>query len=300
MNVSLDRRLLLWLAVPLALLLVWVGAEIGRRPIRRLRKQLALRSPSDLRPVAESSSSRELAPLVATLNRTLGMLRGSIQSQQQFIATTAHRLRTPIAAMLAQIDLLAGEPAAQPIRSRLTALQEGVRELAHTANQLLTLARTDPTVNVAPQRQPVDLAGLAREVLARHAGRAHHSGVELGADLAPARVPGDASLLEDLLDNLVDNALKYTPAGGRVTVAAGRDGERAFVAVEDTGPGIPADERQRVRQRYYRVPDSPGQGGGLGLAIVEEVAKLHDAMLRIDEGARGVGTRISVLFPEAA
>ena len=292
---------LLWdfVQLDLTLVLVWVGIQLGLRPIRRLRDELALRSPSDLRPIAATTVPRELAPLAATLNRLFAMLRGSVQSQQQFIANTAHQLRTPITGMLAQLDLLVGEPAAQPIRGRLTTLQEGIRQLAHASNQLLTLARADPAVNVAPRRQPIDLAALARDVVARQVDRALQAGIDLGADLAGARIPGDASLLEDLLDNLVDNALKYTPAGGRVTVVVGRDGERAFAAVEDTGPGIPEAERQRVRQRYYRVPNSPGHGSGLGLAIVEEVAKLHDAELRIEAGARGVGTRVSVLFPES-
>jgi len=290
---------LLWdfLQLDLTLALVWIGIRLGLRPIRRLRDELALRSPSDLRPIADATVPRELAPLYASLNRLFALLRDSIQSQQRFIANTAHQLRTPITGMLAQLDLLLAEPAAQPIAARLQTLQQGVRQLAHSSNQLLTLARADPAVNVAPRRQPVDLAVLAGEVVARHFDRALQTGIDLGAELAEARIHGDPSLLEDLLDNLVDNALKYTPAGGRVTVIAGREEDRPFVAVEDTGPGIPQSERQRVRQRHYRLPNSPGHGSGLGLAIVEEVAKIHDALLEIGAGADGTGTRVAVRFP---
>ncbi|MDE1922264.1 MAG: sensor histidine kinase N-terminal domain-containing protein [Gammaproteobacteria bacterium] len=293
---------LLWdfLQLDLTLVLVWVGIRLGMRPIRRLRDELAERSPADLRPIPEASVPSELAPLTAALNRLFALLRGSIQSQQQFVANTAHQLRTPIAGMLAQLDLLVEEPAAQPVRARLTTLQHGIRQLAHAANQLLSLARADPAVNVALRRQPLDLAALAGEIVARHFDRALQAGIDLGAELAPARIDGDPSLLEDLLNNLVDNALRYTPASGRVTVSSGLEDGRPVVAVEDTGPGIPEAERQRVRQRHYRLPDSPGQGSGLGLAIVEEIAKLHDAVLRIDAGADGRGTRVSVQFAARA
>ena len=290
---------LLWdfLQLDLTLALVWIGIRLGLRPIRRLREELELRSASDLRPIPADDVPQELAPLTTTLNRLFAMLRESIQSQRRFIANTAHQLRTPITGMLAQLDLLVAEPAAQPILDRLQTLQQGIRQLAHASNQLLTLARADPAVNVAPRRESVDLAALARDVVARHVDRALQAGIDLGAELADARIQGDPSLLEDLLDNLVDNALKYTPRGGRVTVSAGRESEHPFVAVEDDGPGIPEGERRRVRQRHYRVPNAPGPGSGLGLAIVEEVANRHDAELSIDAGAGGRGTRVAVRFP---
>ncbi len=290
---------LLWdfLQLDLTLALVWIGIRLGLRPIRRLREELELRSASDLRPIPADDVPQELAPLATTLNRLFAMLRESIQSQRRFIANTAHQLRTPITGMLAQLDLLVAEPAAQPILGRLQTLQQGIRQLAHASNQLLTLARADPAVNVAPRREPVDLAALAGEVVARHFDRALQAGIDLGAELAEARIQGDPSLLEDLLDNLVDNALKYTPRGGRVTVSAGRAAGQPVVAVDDNGPGIPENERRRVRQRHYRLPDAPGPGSGLGLAIVEEVANRHDAQLSIDTGAGGRGTRVSVQFP---
>ncbi len=290
---------LLWdfLQLDLTLVLVWIGIRLGLRPIRRLREELELRSVADLRPIAADGIPLELVPLATTLNRLFAMLRESIQSQRRFIANTAHQLRTPITGMVAQLDLLVAEPAAQPILGRLQTLQQGVRQLARASNQLLTLARADPAVNVAPRREPVDLAALAGEVVARHFDRALQAGIDLGAELAAAPIHGDPSLLEDLLDNLVDNALKYTPRGGRVTVSAGREAEHPFVAVEDDGPGIPPGERQRVRQRHYRVANAPGPGSGLGLAIVEEVADLHDAQVSIDGGAGGQGTRVAVRFP---
>jgi two-component system sensor histidine kinase TctE len=199
--------------------------------------------------------------------------------------------------MQAQLDLLAAEPAAAPIKHRLTTLQEGIRQLSHSANQLLTLARVDPTVNIAAKNQSVDLRAIAGEVIARFFDRALQLNIDLGADAEPASILADPAIIDDLTSNLVDNALKYTPAGGSVTVSTGMENGRPFLAVEDTGPGIPESERQRVRQRFYRLPNSPGHGSGLGLAIVDEIAQMYGASFEITAGANGLGTKAKLLFP---
>jgi len=292
---------LLWdfVQLDITLVLVWVGIQLGLRPVKRLRDEIAERSPLDLRPI-DSPVPREMAPLTATLNRLFGMLRTSVQSQQQFIANTAHQLRTPLTGMLAQLDLLVAEPAAAAVKGRLLTLQESVRQLSHSANQLLSLARTDPAVNVAARNQPVSLGQLVGEVVARFFDRALQLNIDLGVELAPAVVLADPALLDDLLSNLLDNALKYTPNGGRVTVSAGQQGSRPMLAVEDNGAGIPEAERQPVRQRFYRLPVARGHGSGLGLAIVEQIARLYGASVAIASGAGGVGTRVTVQFPETA
>jgi two-component system sensor histidine kinase TctE len=290
---------LLWdfVQLDITLVLIWVGIQLGLRPIKRMRDEIAERSPLDLRPIAESSVPREIAPIAVTLNRLFLMLRTSVQSQQQFIANTAHQLRTPITGMQAQLDLLAAEPAAEPLKSRLLTLQEGIRQLAHSANQLLTLARADPAVNIAAKNQTVDLKVIVGEVAARFFDRALKANIDLGVEAIPVAITADPSLLDDLLSNLVDNALKYTPGGGSVTVSAGKLEGRPYLAVEDTGPGIPEPERQRVRQRFYRLPNSPGHGSGLGLAIVEEIAQLYGASLTIDAGNANRGALVRLLFP---
>lgn len=290
---------LLWdfVQLDITLVLVWIGIQVGLRPMRKLRDEIARRSPLDLRPIDDSSVPREIAPVVVTLNRLFQMLRTSVQSQQQFIANTAHQLRTPITGMQAQLDLLAAEPAAAPIKGRLTTLQEAIRHLAHSANQLLSLARADPTVNLAAKNRSVSLTTIAEEVIAKFFDRALKAGIDLGAEVQPVTVMADPSLLDDLLSNLVDNALKYTPGGGSVTVSVGERSGKPYLQVEDTGPGIPPSERERVRQRFYRLPNSPGHGSGLGLAIVEEIAGLYGATVSIDSGTQGTGTRVSLQFP---
>jgi two-component system sensor histidine kinase TctE len=290
---------LLWdfVQLDITLVLVWVGIQLGLRPITKLRDEIGARSALDLRPIDEASVPREIVPVAVTLNRLFQMLRSSVQSQQQFIANTAHQLRTPLTGMQAQLDLLLTEPAAQPVRDRLQTLQAGVRQLAHAANQLLSLARADPAVNIAAKEQPVQLHSLAADVVARHIDRSLQSDIDLGVEVQPVSILADPSLLDDLLSNLVDNALKYTPCGGRVTVSAGEFEGRPYLSVEDTGPGIPAAERRLVRQRFYRLPNSSGHGTGLGLAIVDEIAQLYDATMVIDPGANGMGTRVTVRFP---
>ena len=292
---------LLWdfVQLDLTLVLVWVGIQLGLRPIKKLREEIGRRSALDLRPIDESFVPREIAPVVVTLNRLFEMLRTSVQAQRQFIANTAHQLRTPITGMQAQLELLAAEPAAAPIKHRLATLQEAIRRLSHSANQLLSLARADPTVNIAAKNERVALDAIVGEVVAKFFDRALAAEIDLGAEVQPASMTADSSLLDDLLSNLVDNALKYTPRGGTVTVSAGERHGKPFIAVEDTGRGIPASERQHVRQRFYRLPDSPGHGSGLGLAIVEEIARLYEGTLSIDAGANGVGTRVAVEFSQS-
>jgi two-component system sensor histidine kinase TctE len=291
-------RALLWDFVQLdvTLVLVWIGIQLGLRPVRRLRDEIAQRSPLDLRPILENTAPREIAPVVVTLNRLFAALRAGAQSQQQFIANTAHQLRTPITGMQAQLDVLAAEPAAQPIRERVRMLQEGIRQLAHTSNQLLTLARADPSANIAAKTQAVDLGTLVGDIAARFFDRALRANIDLGVETARVSISADPSLIDDLLSNLLDNALKYTPAGGRVTVSVAASNHKALIAVEDSGPGIPESETQRVRQRFYRMPNSPGHGSGLGLAIVDEIARLYGATLSIEPAASG-GARITVQFP---
>jgi two-component system sensor histidine kinase TctE len=291
---------LLWDFVQLnaTLVLVWVGIQLGLRPVRKLRDEIAQRSPLDLRPIVESSVPREIAPVVVTLNRLFATMRSSTQSQQQFIANTAHQLRTPIAGMQAQLDVLIAEPKAAPVADRLQIVREGIRQLSHSANQLLTLARADPAANMTTKTESVDLQAVAAEVVAKFFDRALQLNIDLGVDIPQAvLIDANATLLDDLLSNLVDNALKYTPSGGSVTVSAGVSPSKKFLAVEDTGVGIPEADRQRVRQRFYRLPNSPGHGSGLGLAIVDEIAHLFGGTMSISAGNGGKGTRIVVQFP---
>jgi len=238
----------------------------------------------------------EVRPLVDALNLLFEMLTGAAQAQSRFVADTAHQLRTPIAGLRGSLQVLMREPAAAPLHSRLSSLYEGVSTLSHSANQLLALAQADRSTSLTRGFHKTDLKSVAERIVERNVDRAVESGLDLGAECSPAGVDANARLLDDLLGNLMDNALKYTPSGGRITVRCGYEASHAYLEVEDDGPGIPETERPRVLERFYRVPGSPPGGCGLGLAIVDEIARRHEARLSIESGAEGRGTRIRVLF----
>ena len=285
-----------FIQLDITLLLVWIGVHFGLKPLLSLRQQIEARSARELRPLEVAPVPSEVRPLVEGLNQLFAMLGEAARAQRQFVADTAHQLRTPLAGLLGHLEVMMQEPAAAPLRDRLKALHEGMTRLAHSANQLLALARTDPAASLADRFETVDLKALCERILERNLDRSVASQHDLGADIQPVEAPGNVRLLEDLLGNLVDNALHYTPAGGRITVRCGTHHGATFLEVEDDGPGIPEAERSRVRERFYRMPGSQGHGCGLGLAIVDEISRLHDANLTIDSGANGRGARIRVSF----
>ncbi len=297
-RVMLFGKLLVDFAeLDITLLLIWIGVYYGLRPLGRLRDEVEAHSPRELHRFDESAVPGELRPLVVAFNRVLELLHDAAMVQHRFVADAAHQMRTPVAGLLAQIELLIQDPRAAPVAAELGTLQRGIQHLAHSANQLLALARAEPVATWHEGLQPVALKPLVESLVERHLERADRAGIDIGAEAQDAQVSGDVWLLEDLLVNLIDNALKYTPAGGHVTVRSGMDDSHPFVEVEDDGPGIPEAERQRVRERFYRRPGSPGMGCGLGLAIVDQIARAHQADFTIVAGASGRGARMRVRFP---
>jgi two-component system, OmpR family, sensor histidine kinase TctE len=291
--------LLDFIQLDVTLLIVWLGVHFGLKPLLSLRRQIEAGSPRELKHLDATTVPAEVKPLVEALNVLFDVLAEAARSQRRFVADTAHQLRTPIAGLLGNLELLMKEPAAALLAPRLQALHIGMEHLARSANQLLALARADPSTGFTEQFDTVDLKALAGRIVESNLTRALNAGLDLGVEAAPVAVRGNVRLLEDLLGNLVDNAIHYTPSGGHVTVRAGlRDG-RPCLEIEDDGPGIPEDQRGRVRERFYRVPGTAGNGCGLGLAIVSEIAEAHGACFTLDSGARGVGTRARVRFRSA-
>jgi two-component system, OmpR family, sensor histidine kinase TctE len=291
-----TRWLIDFIVLDVTLLLVWIGVHQGLKPLLAVQRQIELNPVRELRSLDAAAVPAEVRPLVETLNLLFEMLREAARAQRQFVADTAHQLRTPLTGLLGSLEVMMREPAAVSLHDRLSALHEGMSRLAHSANQLLALARADPTTSLADQFEDVPLRAIVERIVDQNVDRALASGIDIGAEAEPVSVAGNSRLLTDLLGNLVDNALSYTPRGGRVTVRSGCDQGQPFLEVEDDGPGIPEAERARVRQRFYRIPGSPGRGCGLGLAIVDEISRLHGAELTIDSGAQGRGTRLRVRF----
>jgi two-component system sensor histidine kinase TctE len=301
----LVRQLLLSSAAPellffvAALAVVWFGVTRGLAPLDDLRAELASRSPRDLRPLAEAGAADEIRPLVIELNELLRRLAESIDVQQRFVADAAHQLRTPLAALQAQVEAARHERLSPELAATVDHLHAAARRAAHLARQLLTLAAIDPSADRPFAPEAADLAQVAQSGVTDWLARADGKRVDLGFELDPAPVHGEPQLLGELAANLLENALNYTPPGGEVTLRTGRRDGHAFLEVEDNGPGIPESERERVFERFHRVRGTPGEGTGLGLAIVREIAHLHRARVDIHGAASGTGTVVAVSFPTA-
>jgi two-component system sensor histidine kinase TctE len=301
---KLVLELLVASAVPQVLIafaavaLLWLGIGQGLRPLARLRGEIAARSPKDLRPVSEQDKPEEVRSLVGALNQLLSRLNAAIASQQRFIANAAHQLRTPLAGLKTHAELARREPSTSELRSLLDMIAGETQRTSHLVNQLLTLARAEP--GEAPSGQPVNLHEIVARDVRDWVQRAVGKNIDLGFELEDAWTLGEPLLLRELAANLLDNALAYTQAGGSVTLRTGvRDGE-SMLEVEDNGPGIPESERQKVFERFYRVAATGGEGCGLGLSIVSEIAGRHNARVDLAKPPGGQGTLIRVVFPRLA
>jgi len=282
--------------MPILMLVVWWVVSGSLDPVARVRSQVASRQADDLSPVSEAGLPDEVRPLVQELNLLFGRVKTAFEAQQTFVADAAHELRTPLAALRLQAQSLdrADTPEARKVAvSRLTA---GIDRATRLVEQLLVLARQEAAATSTAAR-PVDLTDLARRTVADLAGVAAAKGVDIGIQQAdPAVVEGQPDALHILLRNLVDNAIKYTPAGGTADISVRNDAGQTVVTVEDSGPGIPPEERERVFDRFYRVAGSEAAGSGLGLAIIKAIAERHCASLALGQSARLGGLAATVTF----
>ena len=278
--------------------LIWFSVTSGLLPLSRMRANLNARDGADLEPIADEGVPYELTPVVSAFNDLLGKVQAGARAQHDFLANVAHQLRTPLAGMKLQLEWLGQRHAADAdsVRSVGLMLQANERMIRQT-NQLLALARAEPSRFEKTRLEPVDLSQLVAEVVQYFVEEAGKKDIDIGFDLQPVRVAGDSFLLRDLVDNLVDNAVRYTPAGGTVTVRClrGPDGG-GVLEIEDSGPGIPAHQRALVFQRFMRLDDSI-PGSGLGLAIVRDIAQAHGAAIDIADGPGGSGMQLAVRFP---
>ncbi|MCM5571123.1 sensor histidine kinase [Burkholderiaceae bacterium FT117] len=277
-------------------LAVWFGVRLGLRPLAELRRELMARSHADLRPLAAKGAPSELEPIIREINSLLDRLGQAVATQNRFVANAAHQLRTPLAGLKTQLELVLEQPLPANTEGLVRRAREATDRIARMANQMLALARAEPG-EAAAARMQVDLAGVIGELVDPYVHAALARDVDLGFELAPAPTLGDATLLRELAANLVDNAVRYCWHGCRVTVRTFVQGTEAVLEVEDEGPGIPPAERERVLERFYRIADTPGPGSGLGLAIVKEIAAAHHARLSLAPGAGGRGLRVTVAFP---
>ena len=281
----------------LVLVVVWFGVARGLQPLQGLSVQIRSRSPRDLRPVEAAEAPEEARPLVDSMNRLLGEVAEASRRQERFLADAAHQLRTPLAGLQTHVEIALAQPVPPECRSELEQVRSATVRTARLARQLLALARAEALSRAPEPAARAPLRPLVEEGADEWVRRSLARNIDLGFELEDASVNGDPFLLREVLANLVDNALEYAPAAGRVTVrVARRPGGEVALEVEDDGPGIPPAERARVLERFYRVPGTAGTGSGLGLAIVREIVQGQAGRLEIGEGEFGRGCRVTVIL----
>ncbi|MBL0729800.1 sensor histidine kinase [Piscinibacter sp. HJYY11] len=306
---ELAQQILIDTALPLSLLIVlmsaivWGGIRGGLAPLARLRALVEARAINDLTPIKLEAAPEEVKSLALALNTLLAEVRESVHAQNRFISDAAHQLRTPLAGLKSQTELALASTtvATDPeLRARLKLVHESATRSAHLVSQLLALARAEPEAAAAQSRTRFDLQRLAREVAAEQVPRALAAGIDLGSEDAEAPLPvtGNAMLIREALVNIVDNAIRYAGRGASVTVSAHAEGHEAVLTVEDTGPGVPESEHERIFQRFVRATHE-GNGCGLGLAIVKEIVERSHGQVTL-ESVKPHGLRVVVRFPLAA
>jgi two-component system, OmpR family, sensor kinase len=278
---------------------IFIWIVVGRilRPLQRLAKDVRTRSPEALQPLAESGRPAEVRPIVVELNVLLARLDRALSAQRAFVADAAHELRTPLTALKLQTQLIERAKTDEQRSAGFAKLNERLDRATHLVQQLLNLARSEPQPSLAP-RIAVSMTRVAQDVVAELIPAAESKHIDLGLQTAEVAVTvqGHPDEIRVLLENLVDNAIRYTPPGGKVDVAVGRVDDHARVQVTDTGPGIPAEERARVFERFHRRPGSGVPGSGLGLAIAKNIADQHQAKINLSSNPTGTGLVVTVSF----
>jgi signal transduction histidine kinase len=291
-----------WLLIPLVVLVLVLGllirAAVGRAlaPLEQVRAEIGQRGVMSLHALDAKGLPDEVAPLVDALNTLLVNLDHALIAQRRFIADAAHELRSPLTAVKLQAQIASRTSSASEREAALAQLSGGVDRASHLIEQLLDMARLEPSAQQITFA-PIALDALLKQVVADFSTQADARDIDLGVNsCAAVTIHGEINSLRMLLGNLVDNALRYSPPGGRVDVDLAMDTADAVLSVSDSGPGIPAAERERVFERFHRLAGSETPGSGLGLAIVRQVANLHGGRVELDSAPAG-GLLVRVRLP---
>jgi two-component system sensor histidine kinase TctE len=305
---EIQQQIIFWILIPQlvllisALILVRFAVKKGLSPILYLNEKIISRSYKDLKPIDIDNVPMEIDRLVNSLNNLMAELDSAMKSENRFVNDAAHQLRTPLAGILAQIQLAQDSKDEAEIKNRLEQISQSSKRLIHIINQLLSLSKTQPEATHTSNFQKMDLVSLTKKTMENLFPLADLKKIDLGYEgiQQEAFILGDEQKLYDLIHNLIENAIKYTPNAGKVNVSITMKNDKVCLTVEDTGKGIPKDDQPNIFKRFYRgdnVSQSGGDAGaGIGLAIVKEIANMHEATIEIDSRNEKSGSRFYVYF----
>ncbi len=289
----------IWIAAPVLAVVIWLLVRWGLGPLERLTAGVRRRSPTDLSPLASRSAPTEVLPLVEALNALFARIKSARERDRRFAADAAHELRTPLAAIRAHAQVARSTDDIAECHAAVSEVLTGVDRGTRIVEQLLALARIDHSTT-GESAQPIDMVDLVRDTVARMAPQAVAHNIDLALEVEAnfvAVVRGNADLLAVMVRNLVDNALRYIPEGAQVTVQLSRRDDHLLLRVEDSGPGIPLELRERVKDRFFRINSTSASGSGLGLSIVVAIAEHHGGNLTLGERSGAPGLAAEVCLP---
>ena len=303
-NLAISRIVatILWsniLLICVTMLMVFFGVRMALIPLVGLSDIISQRHPSDLRPISDTGVPLEARPLVIAINLLIKNLNDAHKAQQSFLTAAAHQLRTPIAGIQTQLELTINQ-VPQELIPRIQKLLLATGRVSHFTHQMLSLARSSPEADLSHEFSTVNLAKICEDAASEFLDAALEKDIDLGFETTKTEVKGSPWLLRELLANLIDNAIRYSPVGSQVTCRCGFNNNQAFIEVEDNGSGIPELVRQKIFDRFYRMESFSKSGTGLGLAIVKEVTERHSALVTISTPINGRGVCFRVLFSNYA
>lgn len=301
---EIQRQIIFWIVIPQlillisAMILVRFAVTKGLSPILFLNEKISSLSYKNLTPIDLQGVPKEVDRLVGSLNKLMQELNLSVQSQNRFVSDAAHQLRTPLAGILAQIELALDTKNAAEIQKRLENINESSKRLIHIINQLLTLSKSQSPALQHTELEPLDLVAFTKQVTSIMLPAADLKHIDLGYEGSEEvlNIMADEGRLYDLIHNLIDNAIKYTADHGKVTLAVDLKDNKVRLVVEDNGIGIPKEDQTMIYERFYRGDNVNAAGAGVGLAIVKEIADIHNARIEIDSRQDKEGTRFYVYF----
>jgi len=284
--------------IAIVYILLFYGIKHGLRPLDKLKTELNERDINDLSPVNHSNIPDELQPLITVLNNLLSRLNNAIAKQQRFISDAAHQLKTPLAGLKTQSEITLREKNAKKRAHALNKINQASENLSHMVNQLLSLSKAEPDSASSTLYETIDILSLAKEVTADWVPKALEKNIDLGffTEEKTANILGNMTLLREMMNNLIDNAIRYTPYDGKVTVGINSLNSSTIFYVQDNGLGVSADDKARIFERFYRGLGTQQEGSGLGLNIVKEIAERHQASVSLLSEGLNAGAIFTVTF----